>query len=54
MEGKVGYEQKIRPRITVDMEDTEVDMILDKVSREGIQSLTDEERKFLVRMSGQK
>ena len=54
VDAKVGYEQKIRPRITVDMEDTEVDMILDKVSREGIQSLTDEERKFLVRMSGQK
>ena len=54
MDAKVVREQKIRPRIMVDMEDTEIDVILDKVSREGIQSLTDEEREFLIRASGQK
>ncbi len=51
-DAKVVREQKIRPRITVDMNDTEIDKILDKVSREGIQSLTEEERELLLRASG--
>lgn len=46
------YEPKIRPRTTVDLRsDSEVDKILDKISREGFQSLTDEERDLLHRAS---
>jgi membrane associated rhomboid family serine protease len=46
------YEPKIRPRTIVDLHaQTEVDEILDKISREGFQSLTDEERDLLHRAS---
>jgi len=45
-------ETKIRPRTHVDFNDTEVDRILDKVNREGIQSLTEAERDILRRSSG--
>jgi membrane associated rhomboid family serine protease len=45
-------ETKIRPRTHVDFNDTEVDRILDKVNREGIQSLTESEREILRRSSG--
>lgn len=39
---------KLRPRSEVDLKAaSEVDRVLDKISREGLQSLTDEERKIL-------
>jgi membrane associated rhomboid family serine protease len=39
---------KLRPRTSVEIDAaTEVDRILDKISREGVQSLTDDERKIL-------
>lgn len=43
-------EAKIRPRTVVDLRaESEVDAILDKISREGFQSLSDEERDLLHR-----
>jgi membrane associated rhomboid family serine protease len=46
------YEPKIRPRTIVDLQaQSEIDEILDKISREGFQSLTDEERDLLHRAS---
>jgi membrane associated rhomboid family serine protease len=46
---------KLRPRTTVDLtRDSEVDQILDKVSREGIHSLTEAEREFLKNSSNPK
>jgi membrane associated rhomboid family serine protease len=43
---------KLRPRTSVDVATaTEVDRILDKINREGIQSLTDEEREILQQAS---
>ncbi len=43
-------EPKIRPRTELDLyTQSEVDLILDKISREGFQSLTDEERDLLQR-----
>ncbi|MES2982246.1 MAG: rhomboid family intramembrane serine protease [Verrucomicrobiota bacterium] len=46
------FEPKIRPRTIVDLRaQSEVDEILDKISREGFQSLTDEERDLLHRAS---
>lgn len=45
------YQAKIRPRTHVNFESSEVDRILDKVSKEGIHSLTDEERETLKRVS---
>jgi membrane associated rhomboid family serine protease len=47
------HEKKLRPRIDIDMDDSEVDRILDKVSREGLQSLTDQERDVLKRVAEQ-
>lgn len=48
-------EAKLRPRSRVDLtKDTEVDRILDKINREGFQSLTDEERAILHRASNSK
>lgn len=42
------FESKLRPRTRIRMdEDSAVDLILDKVSREGFQSLTDDERELL-------
>lgn len=49
---KVVHEQKIRPRVNINLGDSEVDQILDKVNREGIQSLTEHEREVLRRSSG--
>ena len=44
------FEPKIRPRTVLDLHtQSEVDLILDKISREGFQSLTDEERDLLQR-----
>lgn len=45
------YQAKVRPRTYVNMESTEVDRILDKVSAEGLHSLSDEERETLQRIS---
>jgi hypothetical protein len=46
---------KLRPRTTLEMEqDSAVDLILDKISREGFQSLTAEEREFLQKASSSK
>lgn len=48
-------EAKLRPRVRVDLRgSTEVDLILDKISREGMQSLTDEDRAVLARASKSK
>lgn len=44
--------RKIRPRVTINLNDSEVDCILDKVNREGLQSLSEEERDILRRASG--
>lgn len=44
------FKAKIRPHTMVDLHgSTDVDAILDKISREGFQSLTDEERELLHR-----
>lgn len=44
------FTPKIRPRTIVDLHgQSEVDAILEKISREGFQSLTDEEREMLQR-----
>ncbi|MBB5353374.1 membrane associated rhomboid family serine protease [Haloferula luteola] len=46
------HEEKIRPRTTVDLHsESEVDRILEKVTREGLGSLTAEERKILEQAS---
>lgn len=46
------FESKLRPRTRIRMdEDSAVDLILDKVSREGFQSLTDDEREMLRQAS---
>ncbi len=48
------YEPKIRPRTELDREHpavVEIDAVLDKISREGFGSLTDEEKKALDRAS---
>ena len=48
-------ESKLKPRTQVNLErDTEVDRILDKISREGLHSITDEEREKLNRASKNK
>jgi len=44
-------ERKLGPRININLDDTEVDRILDKVSREGLQSLTEEERDVLKKVA---
>ena len=48
---KDDYLPKIRPRTTVNMESSEVDRILDKVTKGGIHTLTEEERATLLRVS---
>jgi len=46
------FESKLKPRTRIRMdEDSAVDLILDKVSREGFQSLTDDEREILRQAS---
>lgn len=48
------YQKKIRPRTTIDLareKDSEVDKILDKISANGFQSLSDQERKVLDKAS---
>ena len=47
---RTDIEPKIRPRTRVDLSgDSEVDRLLDKISKDGFQSLTDEERDTLQR-----
>ncbi|MEO1856708.1 MAG: rhomboid family intramembrane serine protease [Rubritalea sp.] len=48
---KTHYQPKIRPRTAVNMESSEVDRILDKVTQNGIHSLSEEERATLLRIS---
>ncbi|MCP5538077.1 MAG: rhomboid family intramembrane serine protease [Akkermansiaceae bacterium] len=45
-------EKKIRPRIEINLADSEVDRILDKVTNEGLQSLTEAEKDVLRRLAG--
>ncbi len=46
---------KIRPRSALENEqDSRVDLILDKISKNGFQSLTDEEREYLQKISNSK
>ena len=52
VDAKVVRGGKMRPRVTISLDDSEIDRILDKVSSEGLQSLTEEERELLKRMSG--
>ena len=47
------YESKLRPKSSVTKEEAnEVDRILDKINREGLHALTDEERELLKKMAG--
>ncbi len=47
------FVSKLRPRTHVELErDSAVDLILDKISREGFQSLTEAEREILQKASG--
>jgi membrane associated rhomboid family serine protease len=48
---KKKFEAKIKPRIYLNQDDSEVDKILDKISAKGFQSLTEEERKVLNKAS---
>ncbi len=49
---RTDIEAKIKPRTMVDLSgQTEIDEILDKISKDGFQSITDEERDLLVRAS---
>jgi hypothetical protein len=51
-EGKP-FVSKLRPRTNVELErDSDVDLILDKISREGFQSLTEAEREVLRKAAG--
>ena len=52
---KPTYEAKIKPRTTIDLKAEEaIDKILDKVNKEGIGSLSDKERKLLLKASDKK
>lgn len=53
VDAQVVHERKLRPKISISLEDSEIDRILDKVNREGLQSLTEEERDVLRRVAGQ-
>lgn len=48
---KSEYSPKIKPRTQVNMESSEVDRILDKVTELGVHSLTEQERATLLRVS---
>lgn len=48
---QTSYQPKVRPRTEVNLDGTEIDRILDKVSAQGLHSLTDEERETLHRVS---
>lgn len=50
--GRPGFEPKLRPRTELSLgEESEVDRILDKISRDGFQSVTPQEREVLRRAS---
>ncbi|NNJ87565.1 MAG: rhomboid family intramembrane serine protease [Akkermansiaceae bacterium] len=53
VDAKIIRDKKIRPKINISLDDSEIDRILDKVNREGLQSLTDDEREVLRRVAGQ-
>ena len=53
VDAQIVREQKIQPRINISLDDSEVDRILDKVSREGLQSLTEAEKEILKRAAEQ-
>ena len=53
VDAQVVHERKLRPKISISLEDSEIDRILDKVNREGLQSLTEEEKDVLRRVAGQ-
>ena len=53
LDAQIVREQKIQPRINISLDDSEVDRILDKVSREGLQSLTEAEKEILKRAAEQ-
>ena len=47
------FEKKLRPKSSVTTDEaSEVDRILDKINRDGLHSLTDEERELLKRAAG--
>jgi len=49
------FVSKLRPRTHVDLDqESEVDLILDKISKEGFQSLTDDEREVLKKAAERK
>jgi len=50
---RADFQPKIRPRTKLNMESSEVDRILDKVTEHGVHSLTEEERATLLRISRQ-
>jgi len=52
IDAKVVRQNKVRPRIEINLNDSEIDRILDKVSREGLQSLTTAEKDVLKRLAG--
>lgn len=49
IDAKVVGERKFGPRVNIDLDDTEVDRILDKVNKGGLQSLTEQEKDILMR-----
>ena len=53
VDAQIVREQKIRPRIDISLEDTEVDRILDKVAQHGLQSLTEAEKEVLKKAAEQ-
>ncbi|MFK7911497.1 MAG: rhomboid family intramembrane serine protease [Akkermansiaceae bacterium] len=53
VEAQVLRDSKMRPRISINLDDSEIDRILDKVNSEGLQSLTEEERDLLRRIAEQ-
>ena len=52
VDAQVVREQKLRPKIHINLDDSEVDRILDKVNREGMQSLSESEKNILKRAAG--
>ncbi len=53
VDARVMSDSKMKPRISISLDDSEIDRILDKVNRDGLQSLTEEEREVLKRVANQ-
>ena len=53
VDARVMRDSKMKPRIAINLDDSEIDRILDKVNRDGLQSLTEEERDVLKRVANQ-